>query len=91
MLSNLRASSGLMTILAGKYKKIKLYCQNVRWFQKNDVTLSPRLKTITRTKIITFKKNEETTTFYNDADGDANVDAGGNPLKNLLQKYEESF
>ena len=27
---------------------------------------------------ITFKKNEETTTFYNDADGDANVDAGGN-------------
>ena len=40
---------------------------------------------------MTFKKNEETTTFYNDADGDANVDAGGNPLKNLLQKYEESF
>ena len=45
---------------------------------KKDVTLSPRLITITRTKIITFKKNEETTTFYNDADGDANVDAGGN-------------
>ena len=30
MLSNLRASGGLMTILAGKYKKIKLYCQNGR-------------------------------------------------------------
>ena len=59
MLSNLRASVGLMTILAQSIIDLNFAAKMGGGFKNKNVTLSPRLKTITRTKIITFKTNHQ--------------------------------